>query len=316
MERFDTDLTLTSTEAADLLGVHASTVKRWSNEGALTFDTTEGGHRRFALGSVTDFARGRDIQTVLTVFHPYEAHVWSVLRDLQDGDFASLHALSMGWIHRGQMRRLSLLFDAVVRHPAVDLCTFCDEAVHGVMQRVGDAWQAGRLRVGEEHMVSQAILETLIKLRADRVDDTPEDRWTEAPVAVVGTLEGNLHHMGSMCVRILLEALGWRVHYLGPDVPLEDFAVVQRGREADLVCISLTPPAATGDVARAVDTLGRFYDAGRPYALAFGGAVPGGIGEEMLQGPFSACGVFSSCRGFREALGGAFAGQHTVAEAS
>ena len=143
-----------------------------------------------------------------------------------------------------------------------------------------------------------AIESTL--LRAERITDTPEDTWDDAPVAVVGTLEGNQHHMGSMCVRILLEALGWKVHYLGPDVPLEDFAVVQRGREADLVCISLTPPATGGDVARAVDTLGRFYDRSRPYALAFGGALPPGVDEELLDGPFADCDIFSSCRGFRE----------------
>jgi excisionase family DNA binding protein len=307
-ERFDTPPTLTSTEAAGLLGVHASTVKRWCNEGALEFMTTPGGHRRFPLAAVTDFAREKDIRTILTPFHPYEPHVWSALREVREvGSFRRLHALAMGWVHRGQMLRLGRLYEALGREPGVDLCAFCDEGIRGLMRRVGDAWQSGKLRVGEEHMVSQVMFETILKLREDRIEDRPDDSWDLAPVAVVGALEGNQHHLGSMCVRVLLEAMGWRVHYLGPDVPLEDFAVVQRGRAASLVCISLAPPATVGDVARAVDTLGRFYDASAPYALAFGGAVGGGVAPDLLKGPFRDAEVFSGCVAIREAIQAGFA---------
>lgn len=309
MERFDSGLLLTSSDAAGLLGVHSSTVKRWCNEGALEFHTTEGGHRRLFLRDVTGFARERGIETILTPFHPYEAHVWVALRGvLEDGSFRALHSLALGWVHRGHVGRVGRLYDVLARLPGVGLCTFCDEGLRGLLSRVGEAWQAGQLRVGEEHMVSQALLETLIRLRTDRREEQArqDDVLHGAPVAVVGTLEGNLHHMGSMCIRILLESMGWKVHYLGPDVPLEDFAVVQRGREADLVCISLTPPAAPGDVRRAVDTLERFYDASRPYSLAFGGSVDGVMTPELLAGPFRDVAVFSGCHEFRDAVKNGF----------
>ena len=77
--------------------------------------------------------------------------------------------------------------------------------------------------------------------------------------------------------------------YLGPDVPIEDFGVIQRGRGASLVCISLTPPAAAGDVARAVRILEssttraplrpgarRTIEAGSPELLA-GAFTPGHV---------------------------------------
>ncbi len=309
MEGSDSDLVLTSSEAAELLGVHTSTVKRWCNEGVLGFHTTEGGHRRLSLGAVVELAGARGIETVLTPFHPYEGHVWMALKDVRDkGSFRALHSLALGWVHRGHVGRVGLLYDALARVPDVGLCTFCDQGVRGLMSEVGNAWQAGRLRVGEEHLVSQVLLETLIRLRTERREGQPlSDTGDGMPVAVVGTLEGNLHHMGSMCVRILLEAMGWKVHYLGPDVPLEDFAVVQRGREADLLCISLTPPATAGDVRRALDTLARFYDRSRPYALAFGGQVMGEVPPELLEGPFRAVGVFSGCDAFQKAVRNEFA---------
>ncbi len=309
MERSNSELVLTSSEAAELLGVHASTVKRWCNEGALAFHTTEGGHRRLPLRDVVQLARDREIQTILSPFHPYEPHVWVALRDVrEEGSFKALHSLALGWVHRGHVGRVGRLYDALARVPEVGLCSFCDQGVRGLMKAVGNDWQAGQLRVGEEHLVSQALLETLVRIRTERreVQILRDDAPDGAPVAVVGTLEGNLHHMGSMCVRILLEAMGWKVHYLGPDVPLEDFAVVQRGRQANLLCISLTPPASAGDIRRGVETLTRFYDASRPYALAFGGEVEGEVRPDLLVGPFENVGVFSGCREFQSAMKSGF----------
>ena len=316
MERFNSSLTLTSSEAAELLAVHPSTVKRWCNEGDLQSEKTEGGHRRLRLGDVMDFARKRAIDNVLMPFEPYEPHVWSALREIrEEGSFRRFHSLAMGWVHRGDLRRLARLYDALARDPSVRLCQVCDLGIRGLMQRVGEEWAAGRLRVGEEHLVSQVMVEVLLNLRVDDREKMDRRRNGAArPVAVVGTLEGNFHHLGSLCVRLLLERLGWEVYYLGPDVPIEDFGVIQRGREASLVCLSLTPPAAAGDVARAIRILGGSYDRSRPYALAFGGQVQGAVDDSILQGPFVGSEVFPSCESLRMAIESGFAGSVTGAQ--
>lgn len=308
MERFNPELTLTSSETADLLEVHPSTVKRWCNDGDLVSDKTPGGHRRIHLEDAVAFARERGIATVLSPFHPYEPHVWTALKAVRDeGSYQRLHTLAMGWIARGSVQRVIHLFDALAREPAVPFCSFCDEGVRGLMRLVGEAWSEGRLRVGEEHLVSQAMTEVLLKVRTHDDVSRSIGGLDERPVAVVGTLEGNHHHLGSMCVRVLLERLGWDVFYLGPDVPIEEFGVIQRGREASLVCVSLTPPAAAGDVARAVRILDEFYDPGRPYALAFGGSIEGAVAPELLAGPFTRVGVFGGCEEFSAEIRAGFA---------
>jgi excisionase family DNA binding protein len=309
MERFNPGLTLTSSEVADLLAVHPSTVKRWCNDGELASEKTAGGHRRVHLEDALAFAREHGIANVLSPFHPYEPHVWTALKEVREkGSFKRLHTLAMGWVVRAQMRRLSALFDALAREPSVPLCRFCDEGVRGLMEMVGEAWAQGRLRVAEEHMVSQAMTEVLLKLRAEQRDPGVGEVWTDRPpVAVVGAMEGNQHHLGSLCIRLLLERLGWEVFYLGPDVPVEEFAVVQRGRDAALVCISLPPVAQAGDVARAVRILGEFYDPAHPYALALGGSVPVDMDPALLDGPFVGAQCFGSCASVREAIEAGFA---------
>lgn len=48
---------LTTSEAAELLGVHPATVRRWADDGDLPSMTTPGGHRRFALSDLDDFTQ-------------------------------------------------------------------------------------------------------------------------------------------------------------------------------------------------------------------------------------------------------------------
>lgn len=50
---------LTLKQAAEQLGVHVSTLRRWADNGSIPFMRTPGGHRRFALKDVDQFARGR-----------------------------------------------------------------------------------------------------------------------------------------------------------------------------------------------------------------------------------------------------------------
>lgn len=305
MERFNTRMQLTSTEAATLLQVHPSTVKRWCNEGLLAFDTTEGGHRRIHLDDAVAFARGQDLATVLSPFHPFEPHVWTALRAAEDqGSFRELHTLAMGWILQGENRKLEELYAAIGRSPALAFCSFCDEAIRGLMRMVGTAWADGRLRVGEEHIVSQLMIEVLIRLRTEWLVDIhdPYVSGTDR-VAVVGTLEGNHHVIGALCVRILLERLGWKVHYLGADVPIDDFGTLQKGRSAQLVCISLGTDHTVGDIRRCVTLLGSMYDRSRPYGLVFGGAPRGTPTEDHLSGPFESAQLFGSCAGLAQGIG-------------
>ena len=53
---------LTSTAVAARLGVTASTVKRWADDGTLPHVRTAGGHRRFMLRDVDNFANPPQVE--------------------------------------------------------------------------------------------------------------------------------------------------------------------------------------------------------------------------------------------------------------
>jgi len=298
MERFNSDLFLTTTQVAELLSVHPSTVKRWCNEGDLAFDKTDGGHRRLHLHDVLSLSRERSIPTFLDPFTPYEGHVWTAVNQAVHGDsFHRAHSLAMGWLTRGHIRRISALFTALARQPGLSFARFCDEGIRGFMEEVGETWRAGRLRVGEEHMATEALIEVLIRMRDS--NPSPSD---EVGLAIVGSMEGDRHTVGSLCVRLMLERRGWEVFFLGSDVPVEEFAAMQRAREAGLVCVSFAPPNTAADMKRAVRILGEFYQPDQPYSLALGGLLSDDPFLDDLDLPFRELGIFGSMADFDSRL--------------
>ncbi len=301
MERFNSDLYLTTSQVAELLSVHPSTVKRWCNEKDLEVTKTDGGHRRLHLQDVLELARERSIATFLDPFTPYEGHVWTAVNQaIDEGSYARIHSLAMGWLTRGQIRRLTALFTELGRHPGVSFADFCDLGVRGFMREVGETWRAGRLRVGEEHMATEALIEVLIRMREVALE--ARESGESRRVAVVGSMEGDRHNIGGLCVRLMLERHGWKVFFLGADVPVEDFAAMQKSRDADLVCISFAPPNTAADMKRAVRILGEFYDRAHPYALALGGDLSESPFLDDVELPFRELGILGSMRDFDRAL--------------
>lgn len=284
---------LSTTRAAELLGVHPSSVKRWCDAGSLSAAKTGGGHRRIPLSEVLRWARREGISSFLDPFHPWEANVWLALSEAEDGNrFQRLENLALTWLAQGESDLLGRLLYETARRPGVTLSIFLDRFLRSFMSRVGEEWQKGRLQVGEEHMASQVVQEVLFRLRPgwDRLSRAVHSLGTPAqdppPVAVVGAVEGNEHSLGAMAIRLVLEHYGWRVYFLGPNVPLEDFATIQRAQAASLVCISFSPPKSTPDVVRAARVLGELYRPSSPYTLALGGSVGNLDLSNLPPGPF------------------------------
>jgi methylmalonyl-CoA mutase cobalamin-binding subunit len=308
MERIPDSIALTSTEAASLLDAHPSSVKRWCNDSELASELTPGGHRRISIHSVMTFARERGIETILGPFHPYEPHVWTALKPIAErGSFRELIGLAMLWVRRGDFERLEHLFLTLGRADFLGFAEFCDGAVRGLLSTIGHEWELGRLRVGDEHMVTEAITGALLALRREWLDHTAESGAAtpgtdHRPVAVVGTAEGNQHAIGALCIRMILEREGWRVLYPGADLPTEDFAFIQKSREASLVCISLPPNGSLGDVTRALSILREYYDRARPYAVAFGGPPALSLDGEIAEEPFESVAFYSEGKALQEAV--------------
>lgn len=268
MEAFSSGLLLTSSQVADLLRVHVSSIKRWTNDGEMRSSATAGGHRRIHLDDALRAASERGIATYLDAFAPYQGHVWRAVHDAEEnGDFRRVQSLAMGWLAREYPQRVGDLFVELGTRGRLPFDRLLDRGIRACLDGVSEAVRQGRLRAGAERMVSQVLLEALYRIHLGVPLSTRRVATPSGPCAILGSIGNEAHGLGLMGIRVLLEREGFQVHYLGPNVPPDEFASVQRSRQAELVCVVC---GSAGQASRSVETIRKLaasYDAASPYAL-------------------------------------------------
>ena len=108
------------------------------------------------------------------------------------------------------------------------LPAFLDLIATPLLIRVGDEWHAGRLAPSQEHLGS-AVVQRVITGALQSVTAP-----AGAPNLVIATPAGERHEIGAVLAAAAAAAAGWRVTYLGADLPAADIAeaAVQTGAAA------------------------------------------------------------------------------------
>ncbi len=198
--------------------------------------------------------------------------VWNGLDHARrNDDFEDLVDLTYAWIEQGWSRQVARLIE-YLNEEDLSLGRILDRLVGPIMGRIGHAYLQGTLSIGDEHRMTQAVRDVLVTLSTPD-DPTIKQNGHVKPVAVVGCARGEVHELGALMVRLVLEAEGWQVVYLGLNVPTEEFATQQTKHAASLVCISMVPPAGMAEAQTMVRVLSRMYDPSHPYRLALGGSA-------------------------------------------
>ncbi len=101
-------------------------------------------------------------------------------------------------------------------HALFDLYTVFLDVFVPTLREIGEAWYRGEIRVTTEHFASAYLRGKLLSL----LQAYPVRR--NAANILIGGAPMEQHELGSLMIAVLLRSEGFRVEYLGPDIPLED----------------------------------------------------------------------------------------------
>ena len=138
----------------------------------------------------------------------------------------------------------ALLWRAIL---ALGLPTFLDTVAAPLLIRIGDEWHAGRLTPAQEHLAS-AVVQRVISSAMEALT-VP----SAAPNLVLATPAGERHEIGAVLAAAAATAEGWRITYLGADLPAADIADAARRTGANAVGLSVI---FVPDRGRVVDEIG------------------------------------------------------------
>lgn len=131
------------------------------------------------------------------------------------------------------LRLEQTLRSAVLRMPSEDVL---DQVIGPLLFTVGSLWHQGLLRPANEHLATSTIRRVLVWMSDLTVPDS------NAPVIVVGTPASQLHELGAMLAATTAASCGWRVAYLGPNLPADELARAVQYAKAKALALSIVYP--------------------------------------------------------------------------
>ena len=110
--------------------------------------------------------------------------------------------------------------------------TFLEWVAAPLLRRIGDEWHGRRLSIAQEHAAS-AVIEAFV-VEAMRVMPAPAG----APTVLVATPVGSHHVIAAAMAGAAAAAEGWRVLFLGADLPAPEIALAATASGARVVAVS------------------------------------------------------------------------------
>jgi len=211
------NLTVTTGEAAERLGVAPATIQRWVNAGLVIAERTAGGHRRIPIA---------EIRRLLASSRPTSP---------LGSATAFLEILLSGRPHEIKAALLA------VRQRTGSWASAADEVASAIAE-LGRKWEAGLCSVFEEHEAS----EKLRRAAASCVEHI--DPGAKAQRAALFTVAGERHTLGLTLAELVLAEGGTGAIWLGEGPPREELDVlVEKTRPAILV-VSASPASSSKSV--------------------------------------------------------------------
>jgi excisionase family DNA binding protein len=206
---------VTTPEAARMLDVGPTTIKRWVDQGRLTCITTPGGHRRFELRELQRFRQAMGGQP-------------------DDVTFRCLEELLHGG---GSYGLQSLMIELRGR-----LGSWWRAADHlgVVLTELGRQWEAGSCSVAQEHCATHRFLEALGTCMG-ALPSPPS-----GPRCMLATAEGEDHTLGLSLAELCVREAGWASLWLGGATPTAILVEAIDEHRPEMVAVSASAWSSDG----------------------------------------------------------------------
>lgn len=153
--------------------------------------------------------------------------------------------------------------------------TLLDELYLPILQEVGHRWEEGLVSTVQEHFVSAWCREQILAMARSLEPGSPA-----APEAICATPAGERHEFGLLGVAFRLANRGFRLLYLGADVPTDQLLALVEDRKPALVAISVVLERSDFDLVSYAQSVA--LAAGPSGRVLFGGRVADSLREPSL----------------------------------
>jgi excisionase family DNA binding protein len=206
---------INSEEAARILGVNVSTIKRWTDEGKLGCIKSAGGHRKFLMEHLAKFLEKNKKKAEKVNLFPLESEAdLRISQRIIKGDFHYLSDYLLKNSLTANIEKIQQVLNGLYlgQYP---LSQIYDHLITPVLHEIGQLWVDEKISIAEEHIASQSIRDALIRLQGII-------RFPSKKIGKVFCLNfsNEFHSIALKMAAHVLELRGFKVLFAGQNTPL------------------------------------------------------------------------------------------------
>lgn len=273
-------------------GLSADALRAWERRyGAVEPDRTEGGQRLYSDDDIERLTlmhrlteTGRPISQIATMgadqlrglVAEEELIRPAPISEAPTAEVDQLRGLAMQGVERLDGDEV----ETVLRRAVMVLGApqTIERVIGPFLRDLGDRWHRGEITPAHEHLGSAVARRVLTWLQSS------QQPLRNAPVIVVTTPAGHRHELGALIAAAVAGGEGWRVVYLGADLPADAIAAAARQARARIVALSMVTTGDSTAIRRELADL-------RAALPSDTTVVVGGLGAEGLAADLTALGV-------------------------
>jgi methanogenic corrinoid protein MtbC1 len=172
------------------------------------------------------------------------------------------HDLTQALVGYDEVAAEQVMAEAFAMYPVEEVG---EHVVTPVLVEIGERWHRNEISVTREHFATSYLLHRLATL----LRTVPN--LDNGPALWVGCAPGELHEAGAVLLAIYLRRAGYQIHYLGQNLPIDDFVGEVRRRRPAMVLLSASTSEAANGLRRMADELAHL-EMPRPI-IGYGGRI-------------------------------------------
>ena len=227
---------LNSKEVGMIMGVHVSTVKRWTDAGKLPCYQTPGGHRKFILSHINEFlAKNKKKAKKVNVVELEGIKDRKLIQNIDHGEYKKLIPVFLEQALNADGDRLKTTLTGLYMKQYF-LHEIYDTLVLPVMVLIGDMWANNDISVAEEHLATNTIRNAVNTLgeALERKD------YKDNSYLLSLALSGDEHDLPLIMTKQILEVNGIPVINCGSNTPAKSIKKLLEKFQPDKIIVSLT----------------------------------------------------------------------------
>jgi methanogenic corrinoid protein MtbC1 len=265
---------LSTVDVARLFNVTETTVKRWADGGILRCQKTPGGHRKFPVRHVVEFAERSKFEPVGVLSLPAHDGLGPTIQTaMLNRDF---HALAGAFVEKAlSPDRMDLyLFVSYLYEHHIALWEIFDNVLRPGMREIGQRWHSGEIGINQEHRASYETLDALTRLQSEIFIKPPNGKSV-----VFACMGEDLHEIGLRVAASMFEAEGWTAHYIGARTPPDAVIGALEDLHPSVLALSLTYASDPHRVLEELELLGKRVRAMNVRLIVGGTGIPEAVRE-------------------------------------